>query len=169
MYCNMFAFPTFLSRFLFRYWSVCVKDSSSIHYFTNMICVVVLFQLISIIGIQAIKPADIDTVIAELVRKQHDQQMYIRHSVVTNIGNHYNLHNGMFTCPSYGVYGFSWTISVREYIGTQLVVNSEPVGAMYTTAYQVDDIRTTTGMVIVEVNTGDVVVCQSKFGSNSAS
>lgn len=46
-----------------------------------MICVVVLFQLISIIGIQAIKPADIDTVIAELVRKQHDQQMYIRHLV----------------------------------------------------------------------------------------
>lgn len=44
-----------------------------------MICVVVLFQLISIIGIEAIKPADIDTVIAELVRKQHDQQMYIRH------------------------------------------------------------------------------------------
>lgn len=40
-------------------------------------------------------------------------------SVVTNIGNHYTQHNGMFTCPSYGVYAFSWTIVVREYIGTQ--------------------------------------------------
>lgn len=78
-------------------------------------------------------------------------------SVVTNIGNHYTQHNGMFTCPSYGVYAFSWTIVVREYIGTQLVVNSVPKGAMYTTAYQVHDIRTTTGMVIVEVNQGDVV------------
>lgn len=45
-----------------------------------MICVVVLFQLLPIIGIQAFKP-DTDTVIAELVKKQqlHDQQMYIRH------------------------------------------------------------------------------------------
>lgn len=48
------------------------------HYFTNMIYVVVLFQLLPIIGIQAFKP-DTDTVIAELVKKQHDQQMYIRH------------------------------------------------------------------------------------------
>lgn len=48
------------------------------HCFTNMICVVVLFQLLPIIGIQAFKP-DTDTVIAELVKKQHDQQMYIRH------------------------------------------------------------------------------------------
>lgn len=43
-----------------------------------MICVEVLFQLLPIIGIQAFKP-DTDTVIAELVKKQHDQQMYIRH------------------------------------------------------------------------------------------
>lgn len=77
-------------------------------------------------------------------------------SVVTNIGNHYTQHNGMFTCPSYGVYAFSWTIVVREYIGTQSWI-SVPKGAMYTTAYQVHDIRTTTGMVIVEVNQGDVV------------
>lgn len=78
-------------------------------------------------------------------------------SVVTNIGNHYNQHNGMFTCPSYGVYAFSWTIVVGDYIGTQLVVNSKAVGAMYTTAFHLDDIQTSTGMAIVEVNQGDVV------------
>lgn len=78
-------------------------------------------------------------------------------SVVTNIGNHYNQHNGMFTCPSYGVYAFSWTIVVGDYIGTQLVVNSKVVGAMYTTAFHLDDIQTSTGMAIVEVNQGDVV------------
>lgn len=37
--------------------------------------------------------------------------------VVINIGNYYNLYNGMFICLSYGVYGFLWIISVREYIG----------------------------------------------------
>lgn len=49
------------------------------------------------------------------------------------------------------------SIVVGDFIGTQLVVNSMAVGAMYTTAYHLDDIQTSTGMAIVEVNQGDVV------------
>lgn len=60
-------------------------------------------------------------------------------------------------CLHVQVMAFSWTIVVGDYIGTQLVVNSKAVGAMYTTAFHLDDIQTSTGMAIVEVNQGDVV------------
>ncbi|XP_062573744.1 uncharacterized protein LOC134235630 [Saccostrea cucullata] len=78
-------------------------------------------------------------------------------TVVTNAGNYYNHHNGIFTSPGHGVYVFSWTISVWDYIGTEVLVNSHPIGAMYTTAYDVPDIRTTTGVVVVMLNENDVV------------
>ncbi|XP_062573743.1 uncharacterized protein LOC134235629 [Saccostrea cucullata] len=78
-------------------------------------------------------------------------------SVVTNAGFHYNQHNGMFTSPGNGVYVFTWTISVWDFLGTELVVNSYPVGATYTTGKDVLDIRTTTGVVVVMLNRNDVV------------
>ncbi|XP_056015752.1 uncharacterized protein LOC125673559 [Ostrea edulis] len=80
-------------------------------------------------------------------------------SIVTNIGNHYNSHTGTFTAPQHGVYVFTWNLycNTGGYIFSQVVVNSNAVGTMLTTAEGATDIRTTTGNVVVEVNQGDVV------------
>ena len=86
-------------------------------------------------------------------------QALVFQTAVTNVGNHYNHHNGVFTAPDQGVYVFTWTIVVAEngYIYTQIFVNSDVVGAMYTSAYGVNNARTTTAIVVKHLDTMDVV------------
>lgn len=80
-------------------------------------------------------------------------------TIVTNIGNHYNKHSGIFTAPQHGVYVFTWNIycNTGGYIFSQLVVNSNVVGAMFSSGEGACNIRTPTGIVVVEVNQGDIV------------
>ena len=80
-------------------------------------------------------------------------------TIVTNIGNHYNKHTGAFTAPQHGVYVFTWNLycNTGGHIYSQLVVNSNVVGAMLTDAEGASSVRSVTGTVVVEVNQGDVV------------
>lgn len=80
-------------------------------------------------------------------------------TIVTNIGNHYNKHSGIFTAPQHGVYVFTWNIycNTGGYIFSQLVVNSNVVGAMFSSGEGASNIRNSTGIVVVEVNQGDIV------------
>lgn len=79
-------------------------------------------------------------------------------TIVTNIGNHYNKHSGIFTAPQHGVYVFTWNIycNTGGYIFSQLVVNSNVVGAMFSSGEGASNIRSSTGIVVVEVNQGDI-------------
>nr|XP_034312987.1 complement C1q tumor necrosis factor-related protein 3 isoform X2 [Crassostrea gigas] len=80
-------------------------------------------------------------------------------TIITNIGNHYNKHTGAFTAPQHGVYVFTWNLYCNwgGYIYSQLVVNSNVVGTMFTSAEGATDIRSHTGIVVVKVNQGDIV------------
>lgn len=80
-------------------------------------------------------------------------------TIITNIGNHYNKHTGAFTAPQHGVYVFTWNLycNTGGHIYSQLVVNSNVVGAMLTDAEGASSVRSVTGTVVVEVNQGDVV------------
>lgn len=80
-------------------------------------------------------------------------------TIVTNIGNHYNKQSGIFTAPQHGVYVFTWNIycNTGGYIFSQLVVNSNVVGAMFSSGEGASNIRSSTGIVVVEVNQGDIV------------
>ena len=81
-------------------------------------------------------------------------------TVVSNSGSHYNRHFGLFTVPEQGVYGFSWNLYCQGggYIYSHLMVNSNVVGATYSSGDGANGIRTTTGVVVVQVNAGDMYV-----------
>jgi hypothetical protein len=80
-------------------------------------------------------------------------------NVVTNIGNHYNPLVGLFIAPEHGVYVFSWNLFcfAPDYIYSHIVVNSNVVGGTDTSGMGAQDVRSTTGIVAVEVNQGDLV------------
>ncbi|XP_071149088.1 uncharacterized protein [Mytilus edulis] len=86
-------------------------------------------------------------------------QILIFDIVKTNVGLSFNKHSGMFTAPVNGVYAFVWTVSsgTHSYIYSQLVVNSDPFGAIVTDSDEINDYHTVTGSVVAELNHGDVV------------
>lgn len=86
-------------------------------------------------------------------------QTFVFDHVVTNVGGNYNGYTGAFTSPSLGVYMFSWTVFCDQggYFAAEFVVNSKLNGALYCNAQSANTIRHVTGVVVVEINQGDVV------------
>ena len=78
---------------------------------------------------------------------------------ITNVGNGYNHFSGIFSVPSSGVYVFSWTIadSPQGFIFSELIVNSDVIGGILTQTLTDDDRISTTGLVVKEVEAGNVV------------
>lgn len=86
-------------------------------------------------------------------------QTFVFDQVVTNFGGNYNRHTGAFTSPSHGIYVFSWTLfcQLGGHFVSEIVSNSNAVGALFCSAEGVPNIRHITGVVVLEVNQGDVV------------
>ena len=91
-------------------------------------------------------------------------QTLIFDQVITNFGGNYNRHSGIFTSPRQGVYVFSWTLycEAHGFIYSEVVVNSDPVGALYCDAQGADSIRHITGVVVVGTDQGDIVYIRTQ-------
>jgi hypothetical protein len=79
-------------------------------------------------------------------------------TVITNVGNSYHHHSGIFIAPRTGTYAFTWSFRIQNdaYMSTELIVNDLAVSAVYfdTTHYVGGNIA---GTAIVHVNQGDDV------------
>lgn len=73
-------------------------------------------------------------------------------NAVTNIGNAYNTQSGKFIAPNYGLYVFTWTISIwgPSYHTTELLVDNSVVHAVFLNPGNVID-GTVNGTAVVHV------------------
>ncbi|CAG2215512.1 unnamed protein product [Mytilus edulis] len=87
-------------------------------------------------------------------------QTLIFDAVKTNLGSFYSKHSGVFTTPEQGTYVFTWSIISdfnTGYIFTEIVINSVPFGSILSNSEEVHDDHTTTGIVVAQLNKGDLV------------
>ncbi|CAG2215510.1 C1QL [Mytilus edulis] len=86
-------------------------------------------------------------------------QTLIFDDVRTNLGSSYSKHTGVFSTTEHGTYVFTWTITsdINSYIFSEIVINSVPFGSIVTESEEVRDDHSATGIVVAELNHGDVV------------
>lgn len=88
-------------------------------------------------------------------------------TIITNAGNSFHHHSGIFFTPRTGIYVFTWSFRVQNdaHISTELVVNNVAKGSVYfdTTTYVGGNMA---GTVVVHVNQGDdVFVRMTQFNN----
>jgi hypothetical protein len=79
-------------------------------------------------------------------------------TVITNAGNGYHHHSGIFIAPLSGTYAFTWSFRIQNdaYISTELIVNDLAVSAVYFDA-EPGVGGNNAGTAVVHVNQGDDV------------
>ncbi|XP_062613247.1 uncharacterized protein LOC134275025 [Saccostrea cucullata] len=93
-----------------------------------------------------------------------EHQTILFDGILTNVGDYYNQHTGAFTAPLHGVYVFTWNLYCDANGGrvfSEIAVNSHQIGSMFTSGEGVPNIRTTTGIVVAEINKGDIVLVRT--------
>jgi hypothetical protein len=95
-------------------------------------------------------------------------QTIIFDSLLTNVGSHYNQHNGVFTVPKSGSYVFSWRIGcdANEYIFTDIVVNSSIKSATRVDGRGLQAYTSTVGLVVLQVNKNDIVYIRTNSAND---
>ncbi|XP_062571701.1 caprin-2-like [Saccostrea cucullata] len=88
--------------------------------------------------------------------------------VKTNFGNGYHSTTGVFMVPESGVYVFTWTIRIgsNNYHATQLMVNTDELGIIYSYVGSGPDLGGT-GIVVAHVDKGDDVYVRTHALWNS--
>ncbi|XP_062591678.1 uncharacterized protein LOC134253181 [Saccostrea cucullata] len=87
--------------------------------------------------------------------------------MITNVGNGYHPHTGIFIAPRAGIYVFAWTVRMfgTSFHTTELVVNSNVVGAVYLNP--ASNIDGSVSNVVVHVYKGDDVYIRTGDDRNS--
>lgn len=105
-----------------------------------------------------------DTTIAFYAYSSHTFTIYSAHfvlsfdTVITNTGNGYHHHSGIFIAPRSGYYVFTWSFRVQNeaYVSTELMLNGAPQSSVYfDTSYGVGG--NTAGTAIVHLDFDDEV------------
>ena len=78
--------------------------------------------------------------------------------IITNEGNGYNIHTGVFTCPEAGMYLLMFNIGARSVaVGTRLIVNSVNIVDAVVDIYHTDQDLTGGNSVLLRLKAGDSV------------
>ena len=88
--------------------------------------------------------------------------------VKVNRGQGYHNDDGIFTVPSPGVYVFAWSVNVQDAVGwasTEIVVNGVVSGSTFSDG-DTGSYDHGTGIVVVEVHTGDHVYIRMQENGN---
>lgn len=88
-------------------------------------------------------------------------------TVVTNVGNAYHPHSGVFIAPRSGLYVFTWTIRLygTYYHSTQLLVDNNVINSLYFNPSSNID-GSVTGTAVVYVDQGDDVFIRTAHPNN---
>ena len=88
-------------------------------------------------------------------------------NVITNVGNGYHHHSGLFIAPRTGLYVFTWSFRIQNdaYISTELVVNESAKSAVYFDANPGIG-GNKAGTVVTHVNQGDDVFVRVTQNNN---
>ena len=109
--------------------------------------------------------------VAFMVRNLERQQLSIYdvvpwRDVVTNFGVHYDVTSRSFVCPYNGVYIFSTTIlTFNDIIGVYMYKNNDELVMVFADDENVD-LDSSSGSVVTECLSGDVVWVQVEVGGN---
>ncbi|XP_048749633.2 uncharacterized protein LOC125661606 [Ostrea edulis] len=88
-------------------------------------------------------------------------------TVITNVGNGFHHHSGIFIAPRTGTYAFTWSFRIQNdaHMSTELIVNDLAVGAIYfDAAGGVGGNKA--GTVVVHVDQGDDVFVRTTSFNN---
>ncbi|XP_062620284.1 complement C1q-like protein 4 [Saccostrea cucullata] len=98
----------------------------------------------------------------------HPDTTFVFDNIRTNVGSGYSNTSGVFTAPHAGTYVFTWTITVdsNSYVFSELTVNSVALGNVITDSQQNSEYHMTTGVVVAQLNNGDIVRVRSRPGIN---
>ncbi|XP_061180707.1 complement C1q-like protein 4 [Saccostrea echinata] len=98
----------------------------------------------------------------------HPDTTFVFDNIRTNVGSGYSNTSGVFTAPHAGTYVFTWTITVdsNSYVFSELTVNSVALGNVITDSQQNSEYHMTTGVVVAQLNSGDLVRVRSRPGIN---
>ena len=131
--------------------------------------------VLSVAGPQRIRQATTEVPVAFFATLSSDiqhvgqNQLIVFDRVVTNVGNAYNPHVGVFTAPVTGIYGFS--VSLIDYMGHtneyKFYKNNDAISRIFLHAPDAGHHESTSQTIVLQLSKGDDVTLRNMYGDES--